>query len=172
MKDEYDGHWWETYLTQEEWGRIPESRKMWHCPDSSEEIEGRLQTEHEMGLVAVDFLLVLSRRQQQVVQLYCLEGRTQEEVASDLGISQQTVSQHLMGKLRNGRYIGGAFRRLRKAIHKEAQARAGKSDRRTRILAIFDELLDSSVTRRRARELVNTLAREARKKFPEEKSPK
>ena len=162
--DNYDGYWWETYLTQEEWGRIPASRQMWHNPAPPENIEDQLQTEHEMGLVAVDFLLVLTSRQRQVVELYCLEGRTQEEVADALGISQQTVSQHLMGKLRGGQYVGGAFRKLRKAILKAAEARAGQKSRRARILSVFRELLDSSITRRRARELIGTLAWESRQK--------
>ena len=162
MKDDYDGHWWETYLTQDEWGSIPECRRMWHNSDSPEEIEGRLQTEHEMGLVAVDFLLVLTPRQRQVVELYCLEGLTQVEVADALGISQQTVSQHLMGKPRDGCRIGGAFRKLRKAILKAAKAREGQSNRRARILSVFGELLDSSITRRRACELISALVREAR----------
>jgi len=146
----------------EEWGRIPATRQMWHNPAPPEDIEDQLQTEHEMGLVAVDFLLILTLRQRQVVELYCLEGRTQEEVANALGISQQTVSQHLMGKLRGGHHIGGAFRKLRKAILKAAKAREGQHNRRARILSVFGELLDSSITRRRARELIGTLAKESR----------
>lgn len=148
----------------EEWGRLSATPQIWSNSASPAEIDDRLQTEHEMGLVAVDFLLVLTPRQRQVVELYCLEGRTQEEVADALGISQQTVSQHLMGKLRDGHHVGGAFRKLRKAILKAAKARAGQKNRRARILSVFGELLDSSVTRRRACELINRLARESRRK--------
>ena len=158
----YEGYWWETYLTLEEWGRIPATRQMWYNSAPPEDIEDRLQTEHEMGLVAVDFLLVLTPRQRQVVELYCLEGQTQEEVANALGISQQTVSQHLMGKLRGGNHVGGAFRKLRRAILKAAKARAGQDNRRARILLVFGELLDSSITRRRARQLIGKLAKESR----------
>lgn len=168
MKDDYEDLYKERFLSQKEWEREAFRLWQWQSAESPEEAKERLETEHEMGLVAVDFLLVLSRRQQQVVQLYCLESLTQTEVAEALGISQQTVQQHLMGKLRGGRRIGGAFRRLRKAIHKEALARAGRMDPRTRILSIFDELLDSTVTRRRARELIKTLSQETQKKFPEE----
>lgn len=168
MKDQYDGHWWEAYLTQDEWGRMPESRRMWHCPDSSEEIEGRLQTEHEMGLVAVDLLLVLTPRQREVVELYCLVGQTQVEVAAALGITQQSVQQHLMGKLRNGHHVGGAFRKLRKTIRKAAKARAGQENRRARIISVFNELLDSEITRRRARGLIGALVRDTRFEFPKE----
>ncbi|VGO20001.1 sigma factor-like helix-turn-helix DNA-binding protein [Pontiella sulfatireligans] len=169
MTHDYDGAWREKFLTPEQWER--EAFRLWQqqSAEAQDAVYGRLQTEHEMGVVAVDFLLVLSRRQQQVVQLYCLEGRTQVEVATTLGISQQTVSQHLMGKLRGGRQVGGAFRKLRKAIHKAAKARAGQSNRRARILSVFDELLDSALTRRRARELIGALMREARTGTRQEK---
>ncbi len=167
MAHEYEGHWREVYCTPEQWERIALNQWLWRSRESPGAVEERLQTEHEMGLVALDFtILALTPRQQQVVQLYCLEGRTQAEVAEALGISQQTVSQHLMGKFRGGRRVGGAFRKLRKAIHKAAKARAGQSNRRARILSVFDELLDSAITRRRAREVIGALVREARTVFP------
>ena len=160
MKYYADGYWWESYLTMEEWARIPASSRMWYAPDSSDEIEKRQQAAHEMGLVAQSFLLSsLTTRQRQVVELYCLEGRTQIEVAATLGVSQATVSQHLMGKLRGGQHVGGAFRKIRKAIHKAAGAHKRKDSRYAQILAVFNELLDTSITRRRVNELVETLAR-------------
>lgn len=166
MKNDNDGPWWEIYYTAEQWDRFAFKQWQWRSQETPEEAEERLQTEHEMSLVVLDFTaLVLTPRQQQVVDLYCLEGRTQQEVANILGISQQTVSQHLMGKLRGGRQIGGAFHKLRKAIHTAASARAGQSNRRARILWVFDNLLDSSITRRRARELIGVLVREGRIEF-------
>ena len=133
---------------------------MWYNPDSTEEIEERQQTAHEMGLVVQVFMLFsLTLRQRQVVELYCIEGLTQVEVAVALGISQATVSQHLKGKLRGGRHVGGAFRKIRKAIRKKARQRAGEDTRHAKILAVFNELLDSSISRRRASEIVGTLAR-------------
>ncbi|VGO16627.1 hypothetical protein PDESU_05218 [Pontiella desulfatans] len=157
----------EKHLTPEQWEQ--EAFRLWQWAESPEEVGERLEGEHIVRLVAVHFLVLLSRRQQQVVRLYCLDGLTQVEIAEELGITQQTVQQHLMGKLRNGRLVGGAFRRLRKLIHKEAVAREGRGDPRTRILSLFDKLLDSGITRRRARELINTLVREAREIFSEEK---
>jgi len=155
-----DGYWWESYLTQEEWARMPASKRMWYAPDSTEETEDRLEAAHEMGLAAHGFVLsTLTPRQRQVVELYCLEGQTQVKVATALGISQATVSQHLMGKLRGGHHVGGAFRKIRKAIRKAAKTRAGEDTRHAQILAVFDELLDSSITWYRVNELIETLAR-------------
>jgi DNA-directed RNA polymerase specialized sigma24 family protein len=56
----------------------------------------------------------LTSRQRQIVELYFYAGRTQEEIAGDLGISQQAVSRQLFGVVRNGRRVGGAMNRLRK----------------------------------------------------------
>ena len=170
MTHDDDGHWRETLRTPEQWEQVALQQWLWRSPDSLEETEERQETTHEMGLVVQDLMIfTLTLRQRQVVQLYCLEGRTQAEVADTLGISQQSVSQHLMGKLRGGHHVGGAFRKLRKAIHKEAKASAGQSNRRARILSIFDDLLDSVITRWRARELIGALVREARTGFPQEK---
>lgn len=118
-----------------------------------------------MGLVAQGFMLsALTLRQRQVVELYCLDGRTQAEVADTIGISQATVSQHLKGKLRGGRHVGGAFRKIRKAIRKAARLRAGEDTRHAQILAVFNELLDSSITRRRAFALIGTLVQSGSKR--------
>ena len=38
-----------------------------------------------------------------------------EDAAQRLGIAQQSASEHLYGKMRNGRAGGGAIRKLRKA---------------------------------------------------------
>ena len=55
----------------------------------------------------------LTPRQREVVELYYLDGRSQGEIAAQLGITQQVVSKQLFGVLRDGKRIGGAIRRLR-----------------------------------------------------------
>jgi DNA-directed RNA polymerase specialized sigma24 family protein len=57
----------------------------------------------------------LTDRQREIVRLYFYDGRTQVEIATELGISQQVVSRQLFGVVREGRRIGGAIARLRKA---------------------------------------------------------
>lgn len=56
----------------------------------------------------------LTERQRRIVELYFYEDRTQEQVAAELGISQQAVSRQLFGVLRTHRKVGGAIRKLRK----------------------------------------------------------
>ena len=55
----------------------------------------------------------LTPRQRDVVERFYTEGRTQAEIAAELGITQQVVSKTLFGVVRDGRRIGGAIRRLR-----------------------------------------------------------
>jgi predicted DNA-binding protein YlxM (UPF0122 family) len=62
---------------------------------------------------------VLSPRQHEIIELYFFNGLNQREIAEKLDISQQSVSEHLYGKIRNGRAVGGALRKLRKACIKQ-----------------------------------------------------
>ena len=57
----------------------------------------------------------LTDRQRRIVELYFYEGKTQQEIAAELGISQQVVSRQLFGVIRDGRRVGGALKRLRDA---------------------------------------------------------
>ena len=56
----------------------------------------------------------LTERQRRIVEAYFFQGRTEAEIAADLGIAQQVVSRHLFGAIRSGRRIGGAIAKLRK----------------------------------------------------------
>lgn len=58
---------------------------------------------------------VLTEKQQGLVERYFFEGMTQAEIADEVGVSQQVVSRQLFGVIREGRRIGGAIARLRKA---------------------------------------------------------
>ena len=60
----------------------------------------------------------LTPRQQQVVEMYFYQNQTQQEIAQALDISQQVVSKHLFGALRDGRRVGGALAKLRKSAEK------------------------------------------------------
>jgi len=62
-----------------------------------------------------DFLSqYLTQKQCEVVVLYFIYQKTQQEVAEILGISRRVVSQHLFGICRNGKQVGGAIKKLRK----------------------------------------------------------
>jgi len=59
---------------------------------------------------------VLTPRQREIVHLYFFEKMTEHEISQQLGISVPSVSQHLFGKSRGGKVVGGAIPKLRKKL--------------------------------------------------------
>ena len=159
MKPEHQGIWRETNLTPSQWARVPSTASPWRCPPPDASTDAHWQTAEEVSLVLHLLLFsALTPRQRQILNLYYFESRTQQEVAAILGISQAAVSQHLKGQRRGNHYVGGAFRKIRKAIHRAANRYDTADRRRGEILKAFDALLDSSLTRRRARTILDSLA--------------
>ena len=65
----------------------------------------------------------LTPRQREVVKLYYFYGKTQEDIAAILNLTQSTVSRHLFGTVRDGKKVGGAIPKLRKIVDKAANPR-------------------------------------------------
>jgi RNA polymerase sigma factor (sigma-70 family) len=61
----------------------------------------------------------LTEKQRQVLFLYYLHQKTQEEVGQILGISRRVVSQHLFGICRRGKQVGGAINKIRKLCRQQ-----------------------------------------------------
>ncbi len=59
---------------------------------------------------------VLTPTQREIVHLYFFKKMTQHEISQQLGISVPSVSQHLFGKSRGGKRVGGAIPKLRKKL--------------------------------------------------------
>ena len=78
---------------------------------------------------------------------------TTPELVHGLSISS---SQHLNGKKRNGKKIGGSFRRIRKIIHKNANSKNWPYKDK-RILLALDLLRDKNITRRRAANILDSI---------------
>jgi DNA-binding CsgD family transcriptional regulator len=98
----------------------------------------------------------LTPRQREILLLYYATGLSEARIATILGISQPTVSQHLTGKLRNGRKVGGALRKLRKGIG-QAAARTDLPVRERQVATVLNSLLRESLTRRTASALFESL---------------
>lgn len=62
---------------------------------------------------------LLTQRQREVVELYYMHQKTQEDIAVILNLSQSTVSRHLFGTVRGGKKVGGAIPKLRKAVDRD-----------------------------------------------------
>jgi predicted transcriptional regulator len=69
----------------------------------------------------------LTRRQREIVQLYYFHGKTQEDIASILNLTQSTVSRHLFGTVRGGKKVGGAIPKLRKIVDRSDNPLIGRA---------------------------------------------
>jgi RNA polymerase sigma factor (sigma-70 family) len=117
----FNPDFWEVTLAAESWQRFSETDRLWHeRPEDVAERHDRLDRARELW-PRVRRLMedVLTDRQREVVLLYFVEERNQRQIAERLGITQQSVSEHLYGKMRNGRAVGGALRKLRKACARQ-----------------------------------------------------
>ena len=125
---------------------IPESAGLWFVQHSDDEAEREAVVEEMMALIKA-VSSGLTARQKDIMRLHYQEQHTQEEIAEMLDISQATVNHHLIGKMRRGKAVGGAIQKIRKAIRKEATA-GGGNVRRNQLIAVLNDMLDSSSTRR------------------------
>ncbi|MCY3773975.1 MAG: hypothetical protein OXG98_18365 [Gemmatimonadetes bacterium] len=96
--------------------KFPNEANIWY--ETGEDRVHRYQREDrvdELADAVYDFLSqYLTQKQCEVVVLYFIYQKTQQEVAEILGISRRVVSQHLFGICRDGKHIGGAVNKLRK----------------------------------------------------------
>ena len=112
----FNPDFWEITLAAENWERFAREDSLWH--ESKEETQARRQSAERADALWPEIREiideVLTERQREIVLLYYAEGQNQRQIAEQLDISQQSVSEHLFGKARNGRTVGGALRKLRK----------------------------------------------------------
>ena len=113
----FNPDFWEVTLSEEAWKGFSEQDHPFH--ESAEERDARHDRSARAQSIRSDLERLiaetLSDRQREVVELYFYEGLNQRQIAERLGISQQVISQHLYGKLRDGKVVGGALRKLRRA---------------------------------------------------------
>ena len=107
----YDPRFWELPFDPGDLDALPE--EVIDAPLDRDPERARLRAEVLRGLAEL-VQTALTDKQRAIVERYFYEGLTQQEIAADLGISQQVVSRQLFGVIRDGRRIGGAVQRLRK----------------------------------------------------------
>jgi RNA polymerase sigma factor (sigma-70 family) len=113
----FNPDFWEVTISHESWRQFrTEDRLHYRPPGETDRLQARSDRARALW-PAVRAVLeeVLTERQRRVVLLYFLDGLNQRQIAERLGITQQSVSERLYGKVRNGRAVGGALRKLRKA---------------------------------------------------------
>ena len=86
----------------------PIDENEWQARTSSEEREER----RELAALAVAALETLDPRSRRVVKALCFDGKTQEEIAKELGVSQSWTS----------RLARAAFKKLRREVERRSAA--------------------------------------------------
>ena len=122
MMAEYNPDFWEIATGSEYLENLPTSRALWHETQDDRERRYAFQEFFDEVRPVIRRLLdaKLTRRQREVVKLYYIHGKTQEDIAEILDLTQSTVSRHLFGTMRRGKKVGGAIPKLRKIVDKTA----------------------------------------------------
>ena len=114
----YNPVYWEVQTSSRFLESVPVERSPWY--ETSEDRACRhAQQDFFASVMPIvrDFVEnELTKRQREILTLYFFEGKTQEEIAADLSLTQSTVSRHLFGTVRNGKKVGGAIPKLRKVV--------------------------------------------------------
>ena len=116
----FNPDFWEVTIASQGWQRFWQEDRLWYQrPEDVAERHERLAHARELWPQVRQVIdEVLTERQRDIVLLYYIAELNQRQIAEDLGISQQSVSEHLYGKARDGHMVGGALRKLRKACRR------------------------------------------------------
>ena len=89
--------------------------------DEDEETKAKKQKLRNEAIKQIKVIIQtrLTKIQRDIVHLYYFENKAQTEIADMLKISQQVVSKHLFGVIRNGKKIGGAIKKLKKICEEQ-----------------------------------------------------
>ena len=112
---------WEIQIDTAVLERMPASGALWFETETDREHRHAMRAFFEQVGPLVETLIdtKLTRRQREVVRLYYYHGKTQEDIAAILNLTQSTVSRHLFGTARGGKKVGGALLKLQKAVNGE-----------------------------------------------------
>jgi ATP/maltotriose-dependent transcriptional regulator MalT len=122
---EYNADFWEVQTGSAYLESQPLNRGLWYETEEDRARRYAFQDFFEEVRPVVRELIdgQLTRRQKEVVKLYYIHGKTQEDIAAILNLSQSTVSRHLFGTVRQGKKVGGAIPKLQKVMAKANSAR-------------------------------------------------
>lgn len=133
----YNPDFWELTTGSEYLENLPSTRALWYEDDEDRERRYAFEEFFEEVQPVVHQLLdaKLTSRQREVVKLYYIYGKTQEDIATILDLTQSTVSRHLFGTMRRGKKVGGAIPKLRKLIEtaKDDRVETAFSSLRTKL---------------------------------------
>lgn len=124
---EFNSDFWEITTGSDYLENLSAERAVWFETDDDRErryvFEDFFQEVRPVVMQLID--TQLTQRQREVITLYYVHGKTQQDIAVILDLAQSTVSRHLFGTVRQGRKVGGAIPKLRKVIER---AKSGPID--------------------------------------------
>ena len=151
----------ELFIDFNHWQNIAETKRPWY--EYNHNVQSRKENDilQRMIIPCINEIITsgLTNRQKEVVSMYFLSNHTQVYIAKALGISQPTVNQHLNGKKRNGKMIGGSIRKIRKLIHR-ISSKKNRNHSKSHIINILDQLLDKTTTLRKSHSLIQSMLKE------------
>ena len=138
------------HLDSDHWNNLDAKHRNWSEYNSNSEQMWQREalTKTIIEIIKIEILPGLTSRQQQVIQLYFVYQLRQVQIAKILRISQPTVSQHISGKKRNGKKIGGSIHKIRKTILKKSRCRRTSSSNPA-YMSVLQKLLDEKISLRK-----------------------
>ena len=115
---QFNPDFWEVSMSAQDLDRVASDRALWFETDEDRRRRYAMQEFYSAVKPTIMALVdsTLTCRQRDVVKLYFIYGKSQEDIAEELGLTQSTVSRHLFGTMRNGRKVGGALTKLKRLI--------------------------------------------------------
>ena len=113
----FNPDFWEIPFEFDRLTEFDSSCSLWYETDAERESRWMREERQEQLIPRLMKIIEdeLTPKQRQAVILYFFGQRTQEEIGQIMGIPHQVVSQHIYGIRRNGKKIGGAIAKIRKA---------------------------------------------------------
>lgn len=126
---QFNPDFWEIPTEMKHLDRVSAAEGLWYETEVDRERRYAMKDFYGEVKPAVNTIIdtKLTRRQREVLQLYYFQGKTQEDIAVILNLTQSTVSRHLFGTVRGGKKVGGAIPKLRKAVDKTKDPSIGRA---------------------------------------------
>jgi RNA polymerase sigma factor (sigma-70 family) len=112
----FDPRFWEILFPPGEMDNFSQEEAIWRETEAERESRYNKEDEkREIGPLIMEIIENdLTEMQRNCIKMYFLCGRTQQEVARELGISRRVVTQHIYGIHRRGKRVGGGIKKIRK----------------------------------------------------------
>jgi predicted transcriptional regulator len=149
----------EIHLGLEHWNNIPDQNSVSYSYNNDTEVRDKRTFIYQQIIPLLRKIVIqcLTTKQLQVMKLCKLDCHlTQYAAAKILKITQPTVNQHLYGKKRNGKKIGGAYNRIQKTIIKLGRQK-NLSAHENMILALLIAFFNPQLSHRKRNELIKRI---------------